>query len=123
MADIEELTQGTIEGDVYGIRGPKGDKGDKGDRGDIGVSVASCVLNSDYTLTITLSDGTSYTSPSIRGEKGETGSAGAKGDKGDAGPQGIQGVQGVKGDKGDPGDGRYIYTDSQGNITITREGD
>lgn len=31
---------------------------------------------------------------------------------------------GAKGDKGDPGDGRYIYTDSQGNgnITITRVG-
>jgi hypothetical protein len=100
--------------------------GAKGDKGDPGVGIVSTVLNADYTLTINLSDGTSYTTESIRGEKGETGSAGAKGDKGDAGPQGIQGVQGVqgvKGDKGDPGDGRYIYTDSQGNITIMREGD
>ena len=91
MADIEKLTQGTIEGDVYGIRWPKGDKGDKGDRGDIGVSVVSCVLNADYTLTITLSDGTTYTSPSIRGEKGE------KGDKGSL----------------------YSFLDSNGAITIT----
>lgn len=89
MADIEKLTQGTIEGDVYGIRGPKGDKGDKG---DTGVSVVSAVLNADYTLTLTLSDGTAYTTPSIRGEKG---------DKGDKGPAG------------------YRFTNNNGNIVIT----
>lgn len=86
MADIEKLTQGTIEGDVYGIRGPKGDKGDPG------VSVVSAVLNADYTLTLTLSDGTAYTTPSIRGEKG---------DKGDKGPAG------------------YRFTNNNGNIVIT----
>lgn len=113
--NIRNVTQ-KLTGNIKSM----GAKGDKGDKGDAGVGIVSTALNADYTLTITLSDGTTYTSPSIRGEKGETG---AKGDKGDTGPQGIQGVQGVKGDKGDPGDGRYIYTDSQGNITITREGD
>lgn len=41
-----------------------------------GNGIASAVLNADYTLTLTFTDGTSYTTPSIRGEKGE------KGDKG-----------------------------------------
>lgn len=104
MADIEKLTQGTIEGDVYGIRGPKGDKGDPG------VSVVSAVLNADYTLTLTLSDGTAYTTPSIRGEKGE---------KGEQGVQGIRGEKGDKGDKGDKGPAGYRFTNNNGNIVIT----
>ena len=41
-----------------------------------GNGIASVALNADYTLTLTFTDGTSYTTPSIRGEKGE------KGDKG-----------------------------------------
>ena len=74
-----------------------------GQKGDTGNGIKSTVMNNDYTLTIKFTDGTSYTTPSIRGEKGETGSKGAKGDKGDTGAQGIQGIQGEKGDKGDTG--------------------
>ena len=92
--------------------------------GKDGVGIKSVVLNSDYTLTIRYTDGTYYTSESIRGEKGEPGkdgsdgvsvthewdgtvlkitsasgtsSANLKGEKGDNGEQGIQGP------KGDPG--------------------
>ena len=75
-----------------------------GQKGDTGNGIKSTVMNDDYTLTIEFTDGTSYTTPSIRGEKGETGSKGAKGDKGDTGIQGIQGIQGEKGEKGDKGD-------------------
>ena len=74
-----------------------------GQKGDTGNGIKSTTMNNDYTLTIKFTDGTSYTTPSIRGEKGETGSKGAKGDKGDTGAQGIQGIQGEKGDKGDTG--------------------
>ena len=74
-----------------------------GQKGDTGNGIKSTVMNDDYTLTIEFTDGTSYTTPSIRGEKGETGSKGAKGDKGDTGAQGIQGIQGEKGEKGDTG--------------------
>lgn len=42
----------------------------QGEEGAPGVGVASTVLNADYTLTITLTDGTSYTTPSIRGATG-----------------------------------------------------
>lgn len=39
--------------------------------GEDGNGIKSAVLNEDYTLTLTFDDGTSYTTPSIRGEKGE----------------------------------------------------
>lgn len=42
-------------------------------KGDTGNGISSAVLNSDYTLTLTFTDGTTYTTPSIRGEKGEQG--------------------------------------------------
>lgn len=39
--------------------------------GQDGVGISDAVLNADYTLTLTFTDGTSYTTPSIRGPKGE----------------------------------------------------
>ncbi len=42
-------------------------------KGDNGNGISSAVLNGDYTLTLTFTDGTTYTTPSIRGEKGEQG--------------------------------------------------
>ena len=74
-----------------------------GEKGDTGNGIKSTIMNDDYTLTIEFTDGTSYTTPSIRGEKGATGSQGAKGEKGDKGEQGIQGLPGEKGEKGDTG--------------------
>lgn len=53
--------------------------GAKGETGATGNGISSAVLNADYTLTLTFTDGTSYTTSSIRGEKGE------KGEQGDAG--------------------------------------
>lgn len=57
----------------------KGEQGDTGETGATGNGIASTVLNPDYTLTITFTDGTSYTTPSIRGAKGDTGNTGATG--------------------------------------------
>lgn len=64
-----------------GVQGVPGEKGEDGEsiKGDEGNGIASAVLNADYTLTLFFTDGTSYTTGSIRGEKGE------KGDPGDAG--------------------------------------
>lgn len=56
--------------------GEKGETGDTGATGATGNGIASAVLNADYTLTLSFTDGTSYTTPSIRGEKGEQGDAG-----------------------------------------------
>jgi len=49
------------------------------------------VLNSDYTLTFTFSDNTTYTTPSIQGPQGERGLTGATGATGAAGTQGPAG--------------------------------
>lgn len=59
-----------------GVDGRDGQDGAKGDTGDDGNGIASAELNSNYTLTLTFTDGTSYTTPSIRGEKGDRGDAG-----------------------------------------------
>lgn len=54
-------------------------RGANGADGDDGVGIASVVLNQDYTLTITLTNGTSYTTTSIRGEIGPQGPSGDDG--------------------------------------------
>ena len=51
----------------------------KSDGTSDGVSITGARLNSDYTLTVSFSDGTSYTTPPIRGEKGEKGDTGHSG--------------------------------------------
>lgn len=56
-----------------------------GVRGADGVGVADIKFNADYTMTIFLTDGMTYTSPSLRGETGATGATGPKGDAGDSG--------------------------------------
>ena len=54
-------------------------QGEQGEQGESGVGIASVTLNADYTLTITMTDGTSITTTSIRGERGEKGETGADG--------------------------------------------
>ena len=61
--------------------------------GQDGVGIQSITFNSDYTMTITLTDESTYTSTSLRGAQGE---------------QGIQGVQGPAGPQGEPGSGLEI---------------
>ena len=39
-------------------------------KGDTGTGIAEITFNEDYTLTITLTDGTSYTTGCIRGRDG-----------------------------------------------------
>ena len=76
------------------LKGPKGDKGDKGDsvKGDPGATgngIKSAVLNADYTLTLTFTDGTSYTTPSLRGAAGQNGTDGKDGTAGKDGAAGA----------------------------------
>ena len=58
-------------------------------RGEAGVGISSITFNSDYTMTITLTDGQTYTSASLRGPQGP---------QGQTGPQGPQGVAGQDGE-------------------------
>ena len=73
---------GFISGTIVGIRGPKGETGEKGDPGATGNGIASAVLNADYTLTLTFTNGETYTTGPIRGPQGERGIDGVKGDTG-----------------------------------------
>ena len=41
-----------------------------GERGPAGNGIASAALSADFTLTLTFTDGTNYTTPSLRGEAG-----------------------------------------------------
>lgn len=47
--------------------------GAQGIKGEDGTGIASAILNADYTLTLTFTDGTTFTTPSIRGAKGDPG--------------------------------------------------
>ena len=64
---------------VKGVDYFDGEKGDTGATGETGNGIASAVLNADYTLTLTYTDGTTWTSGSIRGERGDKGETGADG--------------------------------------------
>lgn len=57
-----------------------------------GVGIKRIVLNSDYTLTITLDDDRSFTTTSVRGQAGAKGDTGSKGDTGPAGSDGVSPV-------------------------------
>ena len=59
-----------------GPRGYQGVPGVPGQTGETGNGIASIVLNDDYSLTINYTDGNSYTTDPIRGEKGEKGDPG-----------------------------------------------
>lgn len=48
----------------------KGDQGDPGNTGATGNGIASVSIDANYQLTFTFTDGTSYTTPSLRGAQG-----------------------------------------------------
>lgn len=55
----------------------KGEPGTPGGKGDTGNGISSAYLNPEtYTLTLTYTNGQSYTTPPIRGEKGDIGATG-----------------------------------------------
>lgn len=92
-----------------GRDGSQGPAGPQGPAGETGVGIKRTVLNDDYTLTIELDNGETYTSPSIRGATGPAGPQGVPGiqgpagEAGPAGPRGLQGVQGIPGPEGPAG--------------------
>lgn len=103
-----------------GAQGPEGIPGKQGEKGETGNGIASTVLNEDYTLTITFTDGTSYTTPTpIRGEIGLTGPEGPRGLTGETGPTGAQGQQGEKGDTGNGIASTVLNDDYTLTITFT----
>lgn len=76
----------------------------KGEKGDPGEGITAVEYNADGTITVTLEDGSSYTSEySMRGERGETGATGSRGETGATGERGDTGERGATGDRGETG--------------------
>ena len=62
------------------------------DSGDFnGVGIQNIIFNPNYTMTIILTNGSTITSPSLRGEKGDTGEPGQNGTDGIDGQDGTDG--------------------------------
>lgn len=80
-----------------------GEDGSPGSNGKNGNGIKSAVLNADYTLTLTFDDGTSYTTPSIRGATGAAGKDGVDGQDGYTPVKGVDYFDGVNGKDGADG--------------------
>ena len=80
-----------------GPQGPQGIQGVQGPAGADGKGILSANFNADNTLTLTFTDNTTYTTPSLKGATGATGP------QGEQGPQGIQGETGATGETGPQG--------------------
>lgn len=105
------------------LRGPQGIQGETGSTGETGNGIASIVLNPDYALVITFTNGTVVTTPSVRGPQGIQGS---KGDTGATGPEGPQGPKGDTGDTGPSGNNGTTFTptvSASGVLSWTNDGD
>ena len=83
--------------EITGLTGPAGPQGATGATGEQGATgatgngIAQAILNSDYTLTLTFTDGNSTTVGPIRGPQGE------QGPQGNPGTNGTNGVTPVRG--------------------------
>lgn len=146
--DKGERGEQGVKGDIgekgdKGDRGERGLQGEKGEKGDTGVGIATITQNADYTITIALDDGTTYTTDVLRGA---TGAKGDKGDKGDTGngiasavlnadytltltftdgttytTPSIRGEKGEKGDKGDAGTTDYNELENKPDLSVYME--
>ena len=96
-----------------GPQGPAGPTGPQGPAGADGKGILSTNFNADDTLTLTFTDNTTFTTPSLKGatgatgpqgEQGPQGETGATGQTGPAGPQGQTGATGPAGAAGSDGD-------------------
>ena len=63
-----EVVGSLKEGLTFKFTLPKGDKGDVGNTGN---GISTVTYNPNYSLTFNFTDGTSYTTPSLRGAQGE----------------------------------------------------
>lgn len=111
-SEIDELLSRVANGSAGGDggEGSVGPQGPAGADGKDGVSIISVVQTTTSSadggsnvMTVTLSDGKTFTFTVKNGSKGSQGEKGDKGDTGAEGPQGVQGIQGIQGPKGDTG--------------------
>lgn len=103
----EQGIQGEVgpqgEQGIQGIQGERGPQGIQGIQGPQGVGIYTVYLNSNYTLSIVLTNGSIFTTDRpIRGAEGAVG---------------PRGIPGEKGDPGEDGDSPVITTSKSGKVT------
>ena len=86
-----------------GPQGPAGQTGPQGPAGADGKGILSTNFNADDTLTLTFTDNTTFTTPSLKGATGATGPQGEQGPQGETGATGPQGQTGATGATGAAG--------------------
>ena len=131
IGDPTGLTGAEGAAGVDGADGVDGVDGVDGTTGAAGLSVVGAAVNTDGTLTLFLSDGTSVSTVEVVvGPAGPTGATGPQGDQGPQGEPGIQGIvgpvgvdglDGTPGSQGDPGaagaQGEAVPT-TRGTLTL-----
>ena len=105
---VWDVTNGEWISTEVPAQGPQGETGATGATGN---GIASAVLNADYTLTLTFTNGTTYTTPSIRGAQG------AQGDPGPAGQDGADGYSPTATVSKSGGVATITITDKDGTTT------
>lgn len=86
-----------------GPQGPAGPTGPQGPAGADGKGILSTNFNADDTLTLTFTDNTTFTTPSLKGATGATGPQGPQGPQGETGATGATGATGPQGQTGATG--------------------
>lgn len=89
-----------------GLQGEQGPQGIQGPQGESGNGIESIIQNQNRSLTITFTNGDTFTTspvqpiPGPQGAQGPQGQPGPQGEQGPQGPQGQQGPQGLRGQQG-----------------------
>ena len=100
-----------------GPQGPAGPTGPQGPAGADGKGILSTNFNADDTLTLTFTDNTTFTTPSLRGATGATGPQGEQGPQGETGATGATGATGPQGQTGATGPAGAAGSDGDDGIT------
>ena len=100
-----------------GPQGPAGQTGPQGPAGADGKGILSTNFNADDTLTLTFTDNTTFTTPSLRGATGATGPQGEQGPQGETGATGATGATGPQGQTGATGPAGAAGSDGDDGIT------
>ena len=66
-----EVTGDLLSGLNFKFTLVKGETGDTGPQGETGNGISAVSINSNYQMTFTFTDGTSFTTPSLKGPQGE----------------------------------------------------
>ena len=100
-----------------GPQGPEGPTGPQGPAGADGKGILSTNFNADDTLTLTFTDNTTFTTPSLKGATGATGPQGEQGPRGETGATGQTGPAGPQGQTGATGPAGAAGSDGDDGIT------